>query len=128
MKSVVGYVFFLILQRPPRYTRTDTRFPDPTIFRSPAQAGAAGTPARCAAACGASHRRRPTRTGRLPARPAARRAGAHRTGRSDLPARRREIRSEEHTSELQSLMRISYAVLCLKKKNSTKQSKKLATT
>src|SRR3546814_2455684 len=40
-----------------------------------------------------------------------------RTGREPAPS----ARSEEHTSELQSLMRISYAVFCLKKKNKTKQ-------
>src|SRR3546814_8382428 len=50
--------------------------------------------------------------GRLRAGPAA--AGARRTGAA---AQRRDRRSEEHTSELQSLMRISYAVFCLKKKN-----------
>src|SRR3546814_1734409 len=38
------------------------------------------------------------------------------------PARRREVRSEEHTSELQSLMRISYAVFCLKKKTPTQRT------
>src|SRR3546814_8557524 len=41
---------------------------------------------------------------------------------ADLPARRRCRRSEEHTSELQSLMRISYAVFCLKKKKYTKKN------
>src|SRR3546814_3599133 len=46
--------------------------------------------------------------------PGAARAVAERIGRARLPAR--HIRSEEHTSELQSLMRISYAVFCLKKK------------
>src|SRR3546814_3064620 len=43
--------------------------------------------------------------------------GDLRFGRADQRARRNAARSEEHTSELQSLMRISYAVLCLKKKN-----------
>src|SRR3546814_8223395 len=43
----------------------------------------------------------------------------HRSVRSDLRQPARRIRSEEHTSELQSLMRISYAVFCLKKKTHT---------
>src|SRR3546814_2032255 len=47
-------------------------------------------------------------------------APAYRTGDLHLPARRGDPRSEEHTSELQSLMRISYAVFCLKKKNKNK--------
>src|SRR3546814_12673765 len=85
--------FFLMIRRPPRSTRTDTLFPYTTLFRSlRAQAGI-----------------RRTAPARLP--PARRRL---------LPApdrsRRRPGRSEEHTSELQSLMRISYAVFCLKKK------------
>src|SRR3546814_8683057 len=46
------------------------------------------------------------------------------TGVSGRPVRRLRIRSEEHTSELQSLMRISYAVFCLKKKNTTTKSRK----
>src|SRR3546814_6771788 len=51
-----------------------------------------------------------------------------RQGGADLrriwrPAHRRDLRSEEHTSELQSLMRISYAVFCLKKKNIKNQNK-----
>src|SRR3546814_5270446 len=45
------------------------------------------------------------------------RAQSHRPGARPAPARRRAYRSEEHTSELQSLMRISYAVFCLKKKS-----------
>src|SRR3546814_2579624 len=51
------------------------------------------------------------------------RAGAERQrlGRDDVHPRR-TVRSEEHTSELQSLMRISYAVFCLKKKNTTKHT------
>src|SRR3546814_14241951 len=87
-------VFFLMIRRPPRSTRTDTLFPYTTLFRSDPRARE-----RC-----------PTR-GRY-RRPARWRRQAATGGRSP-PA----DRSEEHTSELQSLMRISYAVFCLKKKN-----------
>src|SRR3546814_3630733 len=87
-----------MIRRPPRSTRTDTLVPYTTLFRS----------------------RQPGRV-RLPrARaPAARDRRAHRRHRSvHAPAgpARRARGSEEHTSELQSLMRISYAVFCLKKK------------
>src|SRR3546814_13346111 len=86
------YFFFLMIRRPPRSTRTDTLFPYTTLFRS----------------------------------------GFDRLDHDQLPqpgtdhgpaARNRGIlsRSEEHTSELQSLMRISYAVFCLKKKTKTTQ-------
>src|SRR3546814_16496926 len=81
--------FFLMIRRPPRSTRTDTLFPYTTLFRS---------------SCSTALRR-----GAILSTPRAneidavlRRGGRH--------------RSEEHTSELQSLMRISYAVFCLKKK------------
>src|SRR3546814_5422831 len=85
-----------MIRRPPRSTRTDTLFPYTTLFRS-AQ----------------FHRRR------------ARRPGDEGGGAVLLRALRQAVRhqglgrayrSEEHTSELQSLMRISYAVFCLKKK------------
>src|SRR3546814_5877679 len=79
-----------MIRRPPRSTRTDTLFPYTTLFRS------------CRG--GGSRRGRGCRRGRFP-RPRRRRS---------LP--RSPSRSEEHTSELQSLMRISYAVFCLKKK------------
>src|SRR3546814_8983026 len=77
----LGNVFFLMIRRPPRSTRTDTLFPYTTLFRS------------------------------LKSR-------SHRTEFSPSRARSRSLhsRSEEHTSELQSLMRISYAVFCLQKK------------
>src|SRR3546814_2445442 len=88
--------FFLMIRRPPRSTRTDTLFPYTTLFRSRGRrlAGAeAGGLEGLARLPGAEIERLP--------------------GGAD--------RSEEHTSELQSLMRISYAVFCLKKKknNST---------
>src|SRR3546814_4348580 len=80
-------VFFLMIRRPPRSTRTDTLFPYTTLFRSWTTTVWSQT-------------RWPISSGLIP------------TLKS--PA---SPRSEEHTSELQSLMRISYAVFCLKKKN-----------
>src|SRR3546814_4269743 len=85
-----------MIRRPPRSTRTDTLFPYTTLFRS---------------------------LSLYPARPArAERGGddGEVGGLLQLPRPHRsadDARSEEHTSELQSLMRISYAVFCLKKKN-----------
>src|SRR3546814_6322825 len=91
------FFFFLMIRRPPRSTRTDTLFPYTTLFRSPN-----------AASVWFSVHRMPSRTA------AASDAGtSHPCARSRLPS---GGRSEEHTSELQSLMRISYAVFCLKKK------------
>src|SRR3546814_5707765 len=95
---VLGF-FFLMIRRPPRSTRTDTHLPYTTLFRS--RRSKITTPS--------SHALLPEGKGisSLPSpfphpRPS--------------PERRRESRSEEHTSELQSLMRISYAVFCLKQK------------
>src|SRR3546814_14023324 len=90
--------FFLMIRRPPRSTRTDTLFPYTTLFRSEGERGA-----------------QPLALGGLVAIFSAwhDRQSQHLPG-DGLAARRR--RSEEHTSELQSLMRISYAVFCLKKK------------
>src|SRR3546814_6784343 len=86
-----------MIRRPPRSTRTDTLFPYTTLFRSSGR--------RPRPHPGAVHGRR-ERSGQ----------GDGRT-RALLPARQQHLwRSEEHTSELQSLMRISYAVFCLKKK------------
>src|SRR3546814_3214874 len=89
--------FFLMLRLPPRSTRTYTLFPYTTLFRS-AYAEAGRIANEEAAACRAIGTE-----GLAILREAARRAGPG--------------RSEEHTSEIQSLMRISYAVFCLKKKN-----------
>src|SRR3546814_8196441 len=91
-----------MIRRPPRSTRTDTLFPYTTRFRSMGKRRSRPAPA---------DRRR---DGLAPRRPAGLpRPGEHRLRR---PGGFR-LRSEEHTSELQSLMRISYAVFCLKKKN-----------
>src|SRR3546814_10699791 len=82
-------------RRPPRSTRTDTLFPYTTLFRS---------------GLGAQRRRRTAHQGgKFGQQPVLHRLPA------PAPARQ-GLRSEEHTSELQSLMRISYAVFCLKKK------------
>src|SRR3546814_8070024 len=94
-----------MIRRPPRSTRTDTLFPYTTLFRSPTAAGVRGS---VRPALAALLQRVRQKTGR---------------GFFDKIARGRRAwdelldkRSEEHTSELQSLMRISYAVFCLKKK------------
>src|SRR3546814_6694700 len=96
-------------RRPPRHTPTDPLFPYTTLFRStiPPDCRARGNPG------GFDHGQQPedrTISGR---EPVARR-GARRQQRLF-----RSRRSEEHTSELQSLMRISYAVFCLQKKNTS---------
>src|SRR3546814_1424128 len=85
----------LMIRRPPRSTRTDTLFPYTTLVRSAAAR-------RRRVRDGAAVRRAPVHA-RRPPRPARALGGGD--------------RSEEHTSELQSLMRNSYAVFCLKKKN-----------
>src|SRR3546814_3590481 len=109
--------FFLMIRRPPRSTRTDTLFPYTTLFRSrPLQGGARRL------------QRHPAEGARRPFRRSLRRAAPcacpHRSvglcARRATDARGDHQRSEEHTSELQSLMRISYAVFCLKKKNNNK--------
>src|SRR3546814_1484372 len=106
-----------MIRRQPRSTRTDTLFPYTTLFRSDDPRLGAQPPAA------ADRQRRPA----APADRAATGLQARqisdrdRGGREPRRHRRREGgllggRSEEHTSELQSLMRISYAVFCLKKK------------
>src|SRR3546814_5148754 len=93
-------------RRPPRSTRTDTLFPYTTLFRSPA-AEAKAAPAKKEAAPKKAAAPKAEAADKAPAKkPAAKKA-----------APKKDARSEEHTSELQSLMRISYAVFCLKKKN-----------
>src|SRR3546814_4695838 len=93
-----------MIRRPPRSTRTDTLFPYTTLFRSDldhiiidgAEAGYFLEPAL---------------------------KGAADQLAAELKKNSRDNRSEEHTSELQSLMRISYAVFCLKKKKKKKDTK-----
>src|SRR3546814_8142257 len=130
--------FFLMIRRPPRSTRSDTLFPYTTLFRS---AGGAQQPLsirrrdrrrRTAAQRARSPARLARRDGRSLRRPhrAGRPVGLRRiVGASDRPRdgrTPRTVRSEEHTSELQSLMRISYAVFCLKKKTTTNQNPQLS--
>src|SRR3546814_11312078 len=111
MFFLVYFFFFLMIRRPPRSTRTDTLFPYTTLFRS-------------------------SRKPFMQALDAALMSGADESGASVvfdgnmgdnlfcylhssapiIDRFRSEGRSEEHTSELQSLMRNSYAVFCLKKK------------
>src|SRR3546814_3757549 len=101
-----------MIRRPPRSTRTDTRFPNTTLFRSRGGLGIELALPRAAALDHQLDQRR------FDLRLAEHADGAALDdGGADVdktPRSRR--RSEEHTSELQSLMRISYAVFCLKKK------------
>src|SRR3546814_8728019 len=92
-------------RRPPRSTRTDTLFPYTTLFLSGLRHRADRVP-------GIERRRSRYRTERF------RRGDGPITATKSLCSR-----SEEHTSELQSLMRISYAVFCLKKKTQKNQKK-----
>src|SRR3546814_3925508 len=93
--------FFLMIRRPPRSTRTDTLFPYTTLFRSVIHdlfcAVVECSNSRCTE------------------------CGCHIVV-GKLALEHQRYRSEEHTSELQSLMRISYAVFCLKKKNNKTKS------
>src|SRR3546814_7036656 len=102
-----------MIRRPPRSTRTDTLFPYTTLFRSTSPACRKPSTKSC---CERLCEREETRRRRRPESRRARRAGQR--PRPHLPGtqgRESGERSEEHTSELQSLMRISYAVFCLKK-------------
>src|SRR3546814_6117622 len=119
-----------MLRRPPRSTRTDTLFPYTTLFRAILQAER-----HALGAAVLEHHARHPRAGhhvqvRAPGRGLQERAGrapAHAAALVYLEIIAAfVVRSEEHTSELQSLMRISYAVFCLKKKNT--QSQKSNTT
>src|SRR3546814_1154525 len=107
-----------MMRRPPRSTRTDTLFPYTTLFRSGSRRACGADPGRRQSADAVSGKRvraravRPQRTAGL-----AESRGARTATRSEPAAGAlRPHRSEEHTSELQSLMRTSYAVFCLKKK------------
>src|SRR3546814_4889207 len=109
-------IFFLMRRRPPISTRTDTLFPYTTLFRSREKGPiSAEQPAASRA------RSRSWATGGpccSCAKPftANSASATSRSASESLAISSRNGRSEEHTSELQSLMRISYAVFCLKKK------------
>src|SRR3546814_13128630 len=103
------FFFFLRIRRPPRSTRNDTLFPYTTLFRSDDHAG--------------EDQHGPAIDRHLVQRHAGGARAQHADDDLDGAGNGRnfdeadaEQRSEEHTSELQSLMRISYAVFCLKKK------------
>src|SRR3546814_3908621 len=113
-----------MIRRPPRSTRTDPRFPYTTLFRSCRYLGLRlrnATPNYAfGVSCYASdHKFAPTANGNIAFETTrdGRRFQTDANGdfTGELP------RSEEHTSELQSLMRISYAVFCLQKKKCNKQ-------
>src|SRR3546814_3950845 len=100
---------------PPRSTRTDTLFPYTTLFRSDAGPHQLLRHGSCRRSGGGKHRwRRVHNPYRWRHRSSAIGFGQERPAPSQLLPR-----SEEHTSELQSLMRISYAVSCLKNKKQT---------
>src|SRR3546814_1567412 len=92
-------VFFVMIRRQPRATRTVTLFPYTTLFRSPP-----ASPPAC-----------PIQTRHCCCRPPQ--ASSPPWRKHDSAPRLPPGRSEEHTSELQSLMRTSYAVFCMKKKH-----------
>src|SRR3546814_2281982 len=101
--------YFLMIRPPPRSTRTDTLFPYTTLFRS-------------------LWRTRPRRRAcRVLANLLAICVAGRRHDLAEPGDGRPVMRSEEHTSELQSLMRISYAVFCLKKKKKEKTTYHLQT-
>src|SRR3546814_5279169 len=105
-----------MIRRPPRSTRTDTLFPYTTLFRSSSRSCNDQDRASRAATRSRGSRSR----GRAPGESVGETEGlALLVGREQLRGRPvvHADRSEEHTSELQSLMRISYAVFCLKKTN-----------
>src|SRR3546814_945847 len=106
-----------MIRRPPRSTRTDTLVPYTTLFRScrPLFRVPAGRSGQESGPQGAPAERPAPEVLRALRRLSDSR---HRLRSAD-PPRRHRYRSEEHTSELQSLMRISYAVFCLKKKKKT---------
>src|SRR3546814_2392374 len=101
-------LFFLMIRRPPRSTRTDTLFPYTTLCLSYYIA--------MEYLDGRSLKEVVVARGPLPIPDAI--AATRQVLAALRFAHRKGVRSEEHTSELQSLMRISYAVFCLKKKKS----------
>src|SRR3546814_5046471 len=114
------FFFFLMIRRPPRSTRTDTLFPYTTLFRSPVGYYVDMRIGTCA---------KPFGDGTLylaEDRLVSPYNSCKITGLKMVDAQ--NFRSEEHTSELQSLMRISYAVFCLKKKKQHTQETDISNT
>src|SRR3546814_8514731 len=128
---LVIFFFFLMIRRPPRSTRTDTLFPYTTLFRSAVRIEDMERDALLPQACDADLKGAASvDPGRLRQHPEIARAPIGLAARAIEPGgiveqrahghARRGARSEEHTSELQSLMRISYAVFCMHKKTQKK--------
>src|SRR3546814_4908999 len=117
MDNLYFFFFILMIRRPPRSTRTDTLFPYTTLFRSAIQGTAyyqndeTGDVEFTSYAVALKGIFAPI------VRENSKFLVSLEAGYTEAEE---EGRSEEHTSELQSLMRISYAVFCLKKKNNTK--------
>src|SRR3546814_18625481 len=108
---VYDLFFFLMIRRPPRSTRTDTLFPYTTLFRSVDQQALRILDQEIRDADSAlANAKRELVTIMAKHKLSTDRVSEYNAKIQDLE------RSEEHTSELQSLMRISYAVFCLKKK------------
>src|SRR3546814_8231916 len=102
-----------MIRRPPRSTRTDSLFPYTTLFRSSHIFSLWSIKCGFRSCFGKFffyHMRSP-----------ARNSSNCKNGREQVHGNSQTVRSEEHTSELQPLMRTSYAVFCLKKKNANKQ-------
>src|SRR3546814_9293871 len=130
--------FFLMIRRPPRSTRTDTLFPYTTLFRSvvaraeqqqqKAKHRRAGlsAPGEHQSTSSTSTCSPVTRWESAAAMKGSSSPSSTSDGAVDVTPVRRSFtnRSEEHTSELQSLMRISYAVFCLKKKKQQHKEQK----
>src|SRR3546814_4750820 len=132
LSHVLLVLFFVMIRPPPRSTRTDTLFPYTTLFRSgdapfPRYLDASPVTAKYAIESRARERApfdALVEAGLMSVEEAtiSVKAGLFGDQTRDLPVRAYDLteegkkRSEEHTSELQSLMRISYAVFCLKKK------------
>src|SRR3546814_2233930 len=111
-------MLFLMIRRPPRSTRTDTLFPYTTLFRSGRADGTAPFRLPPGTKRGTRNHGCQGISGSV-----GRYIQSSTDVRGDCRARPVRLRrSEEHTSELQSLMRISYAVFCLKQKNTTHRS------
>src|SRR3546814_8749412 len=106
-----------MIRRPPRSTRTDTLFPYTTLFRSIDTL----VPTICSMIAVSAVIREEISLGLLVSKKLGDSVSRWRCTRRRISATIR--RSEEHTSELQSLMRISYAVFCLKQKNTNKTLK-----